>query len=305
MRSVFVLLSVALIPIALVTTAPIQAREDPLEQARRLTQEESWQEAAAASRRIVESNPRQGEAWLLLGVSLRNLEDYDASIDALLRAVELEFQPARSNAALAITYAQANRSLEGLAALRSAVEVGLPASVLETHPGLESLRQESEYGEILKLAERLSHPCEHDERYQAFDFWVGEWDVFMGDQQVGRNHITKLQRGCIVHESWTSASGGTGESINFLDPKTGKWTQHWVDENGGVVWYAGGPKNNGMHMVGENIDSEGKVKATRVTFSPEADGTVHHLIEHSDDEGKTWSVWFDAIYRPSGATGTN
>ena len=273
--------------------------DDSLAELRRLAQEESWQEAVAAAQRVVELDPRQGEAWLLLGQSLRNLERLDEAVAALERAVELEFQPARSNATLAITFAQAERPVEGLAALSAAVEAGLPASVVANHPALQSLRGTPGYPEVLAEAERLSHPCEHDDRYRALDFWIGDWEVFMGDQPVGRNRIRKLQRGCIVHESWTSASGGTGESINFFDPKTQKWTQHWVDENGGVVWYAGGPRGNGVHMVGENIDSEGKVKAARVTLTPNSDGTVHHLIEHSEDGGDTWMTWFDAVYRPA------
>jgi hypothetical protein len=293
------LLSIVLVSISWTATAPLAAQQDLLDQLRQLTQDESWQEAATLGRRIVEADPSQGEGWLLLGQSLRSLEQYDDAIDAIHRAIDLDFQPARTNTALAITFSQAGQPARGLEALRIAVEAGLPASVLETYPALETLRKQPEFDEILQTSERLSHPCEHDARYRALDFWVGSWDVFMGDQQVGHNQITKKQSGCLIHESWTSASGSTGESINFFDPKTGSWTQHWVDENGGVVWYTGGPEDEGLHMVGENIDSKGKIKAARVTLSPMKDGTVHHLIEHSDDKGKTWSIWFDATYKPS------
>ncbi len=301
MRPVSTLLSIILLATTWSSGAPLAAQEHLLDQLRQLTRDESWEEAAKLGQRIVKIDPTQGEGWLLLGQSLGNLNRYEEAIDAIHRAVDLDFQPAGTNTTLAITYSRAGQPAEGLAALRTAVEAGLPASVLETYPALESLREEAEFGAILQLAERLSHPCEHDERYRALDFWVGSWDVFMGDQQVGRNHITKIQRGCLIHESWTSATGSTGESINFFDPKTALWTQHWVDENGGVVWYTGGPKDEGLHMVGENIDSEGKIKAARVTLTPMKDGTVHHLIEHSDDQGKTWSIWFDAIYQPSNA----
>ena len=281
--------------------APLAATEDSLENLRQLVSNESWQEAVIVGRQLVEIEPAAGEAWLLLGQALRNSEQIDEAIEALQRGVELGYQPARSNATLAIAYSQAGEADRALVALQAAVEAGLPASVLETHPDLETLRRHPRFGELQERAERLSHPCEHDPKYAALDFWVGDWKVFMGDQEVGRNQITKLQRGCIIHESWTSASGGTGESINFYDPKTGLWRQHWVDESGGVVWYEGGPRGNGIHMVGENIDSKGTVKAARVSLTPRGDGTVHHLIEHSVDGGETWMVWFDAIYRPISA----
>ena len=299
MRLVSTLLSIILLFISWTAAGALAAQEDLLDQLRQLARDESWQEAATLGRRIVETDPTQGEGWLLLGQSLGKLEQYDGAIDAIYRAIDLDFQPATTNAALAITYSRAGQPAEGLKALRTAVEAGLPASVLETYPALEPLREQPGFDEILQIAERLSHPCEHDERYRALDFWVGSWDVYMGDQQVGHNQITKNQRGCLIHESWTSASGSTGESINFFDPTTGSWTQHWVDENGGVVWYTGGPEDKGLHMVGENIDSKGKVKAARLTLSPMEDGTVHHLIEHSDDKGKNWSVWFDATYKRS------
>ena len=268
-----------------------------LDELRTHSDNESWSAAVELGQRIVETDPRQGEAWLLLAVALRQQERFADSITAAHNAVDLGYQPARSNTTLALAYAETGDIAASVAALRSAVEAGLPVSVVETHPGLETLRLESGYGEVLALANRLTYPCEHEARYRALDFWIGSWDVFMGDQQVGQNQITKLQRGCLVHESWTSASGTRGESINFYDPKTGEWTQRWVDENGGVVWYTGGPTGQGFHMSGENIDSEGNVKAARVTLSPNDDGTVRHLIEHSDDGGETWSIWFDALYR--------
>jgi hypothetical protein len=54
-----------------------------------------------------------------------------------------------------------------------------------------------------------------------------------------------------------------------------------------------------MHFHGENVQADGKSSLARVLLAPLPDGTVHHVIERSDDGGKTWSKGFDAIYRPA------
>src|SRR6478672_389646 len=46
--------------------------------------------------------------------------------------------------------------------------------------------------------------------YRQFDFWVGRWDVFSGENLVGTNDVKSRVDGCVVEENWTSASFGRG-----------------------------------------------------------------------------------------------
>ena len=66
--------------------------------------------------------------------------------------------------------------------------------------------------------------CSESERYSDLDFWVGEWDVFVGDTRVGRNRIEKVLDGCALIEHWSAAGGGDGKSLFFVD-YDGRWTQ--------------------------------------------------------------------------------
>ena len=52
----------------------------------------------------------------------------------------------------------------------------------------------------------------------AFDFWVGEWDVF-GPQgrQVGTNSITALFGTGMLAEHWHGNGGVEGRSLNAWD----------------------------------------------------------------------------------------
>ena len=45
--------------------------------------------------------------------------------------------------------------------------------------------------------------------YRQFDFWVGRWEVTANDRVAGHNEITVEEGGCVVHEHWAGARGGT------------------------------------------------------------------------------------------------
>ena len=59
-----------------------------------------------------------------------------------------------------------------------------------------------------------AYPCEHDEAFSAFDFWVGEWEVHgAGGTYADSNVIERAERGCVPIEIWNSASGGSQINI--------------------------------------------------------------------------------------------
>ena len=54
-----------------------------------------------------------------------------------------------------------------------------------------------------------------------------------------------------------------------------------------------------MHMEGGYANVDGTTGLARVTWTRNPDGSVHHFIERSTDGGKTWGIYFDAVYRPA------
>jgi len=140
-------------------------------------------------------------------------------------------------------------------------------------------------------------PCEAGGRYADFDFWVGEWDVFIPDgRQAGTNSIERAERGCLLVERWTGGSGGTGTSMNYYDPAKARWLQLWVSSNGVVIEIEGGLRNGSMVLAGELINADGTSQPFRGTWTPNTDGSVRQHFEISEDEGRTWSTWFDGRY---------
>ena len=258
-----------------------------------------WAAAASAYTRIVAAEPKNADAWFRLGVAQRGLKQYGEAVASLQKALDLGYPPTRGLAALGFAKALSGDTDGAFQSLNGAVDAGLPVQVLDTHPAMASLKSDPRFAALRKKAEDKAHPCVHDARYRAFDFWVGDWDVFSGTQQVGHNRIERQLEGCLIMENWTDAYGNSGKSLNYFDPAVGKWKQNWVDENGGVVWYLGEVKDGEMRYAGENISPDGKKKLTHCVLTPLAVGTVLHVIETSQDDGKTWTKGFDAIYRPA------
>jgi hypothetical protein len=132
--------------------------------------------------------------------------------------------------------------------------------------------------------------------YRQLDFWVGEWDVYIGDQKVGTNVVTSEEDGCVVHEHWTSLRSETGQSFNFYDRATKKWRQVWVSNNGSTLDVAGGLVDGTMAYTGEAVRPNGVRIQHRLSFTPNADGTVRQFWQTSTDGGATWTVAWDGRY---------
>ena len=93
--------------------------------------------------------------------------------------------------------------------------------------------------------------CENNEGFDAWDFWVGEWNVYTNNearQFVGTNSITKHYHGCLLQELWVSATGNGGFSINYYNPVKSEWRQVWV-ANGYSIDYTGGLNEQGAMVL--------------------------------------------------------
>lgn len=144
------------------------------------------------------------------------------------------------------------------------------------------------------------NPCAADQ-FAAFDFWVGEWDVYQTgtDTQVATSLIEKVSKGCAVRETWMPLQGGGGTSITSLDPQAGTWRQVWVGAQPGQIEFEGGPVDGDMVLTGYwGRTPEGEPNLVRMTYSLGDDGSVRQYGQASTDHGRTWSDSFDLTYRP-------
>lgn len=114
--------------------------------------------------------------------------------------------------------------------------------------------------------------------YRAFDFWIGEWNVHGSKNQLaGTNRVTREYGGCVIHEHYETGRGYSGESLNIYDAPRKVWHQTWVDSSGLLLVLEGGLHDGKMVLEGQTTGSDGKTTKQRITWSPNADGSVRQL----------------------------
>jgi hypothetical protein len=132
---------------------------------------------------------------------------------------------------------------------------------------------------------------------RQFDFWVGSWEVTTPDGKIaGHNRIELILDGRVLQEHWTGAGNFTGTSLNLYDASAKVWRQFWVDRVGGVLQLTGGLIDGRMVLTGTSTAGD-KTTIDRITWTPNADGTVRQYWEQSTDDRQTWTVAFDGLYR--------
>jgi hypothetical protein len=137
--------------------------------------------------------------------------------------------------------------------------------------------------------------------HRQFDFWVGEWEVSKPDgTPAGRSRIERILEACVISENWTGATGFAGRSFNLYNAASGRWEQFWVDQSGARLHLQGGLEGERMVLAGtrEATDAQtGPAQRERISWTPNADGSVRQLWETSKDDGRTWTTSFDGLYR--------
>jgi len=143
-----------------------------------------------------------------------------------------------------------------------------------------------------------AYPCSEQEKFSEFDFWVGNWEVRgPGGQIAGSNRIKSAQKGCVLLENWTSATGGKGMSINYVDKTTDEWVHIWNSEGGSQINIRGSLTDKGMLLVGNiHYVANATTAPFRGTWTLLSDGRVRQFFEQSNDEGETWVPWFEGFY---------
>ncbi len=137
------------------------------------------------------------------------------------------------------------------------------------------------------------------EAHRQFDFWLGDWEAYVGDKLGGTNKIVMLQDSCIIQENWVSASGVyTGTSYNYYNTQSKTWHQTWVDNQGGSLELSGSFKAGRMVLQSKELtNAQGQLAINRISWTPNADGTVRQHWEVSTDKGRLWTTVFDGLYK--------
>jgi hypothetical protein len=137
--------------------------------------------------------------------------------------------------------------------------------------------------------------CDASE-FRQFDFWLGEWNVRTPDGKLaGVNRISSEYGGCVLHERYTTGRGYSGESLNIYDASRKVWHQTWVDSSGTLLLLEGALSGRSMVLQGQTTGADGLTVRHRITWTPNADGSVRQHWESTDAKGR-WATAFDGSY---------
>lgn len=136
------------------------------------------------------------------------------------------------------------------------------------------------------------------EKYNQFDFWLGEWNVFNPDGRlVGTNTISKEYDNCMLQEKWKSTSQNRGASTSFYNKENDTWNQVWVDNSGFVLKLKGQLLNGNMVLKSDLKEGTKSKYYNQISWTKNEDGSITQLWEIFNEENVKISEVFHGIYK--------
>jgi hypothetical protein len=136
--------------------------------------------------------------------------------------------------------------------------------------------------------------------YHQFDFWADDWDVFDFNSPsipVAHAQVSHILDNCVLLEDYRDTSGSHGQSFSIYDAPRKVWHQTWVTNRGKLLTIEGSLQSGEMVLSGVERTADGKEKLVRGVWKP-VSGGVRETAVTSLDNGKTWTQWFDLMFRP-------
>ncbi|MEZ5344854.1 MAG: tetratricopeptide repeat protein [Pyrinomonadaceae bacterium] len=272
--------------------------------ANELVKQKRWAEAENAFSAIVKDEPQNARAWFSLGFARHSQENWKGAIEAFKKNVEIA-NVASGMYNVAAGYSRLNQKDLAFEWLEKALENGAAfGSNIGADEDFENIKNDARFEKMLELVKRKLNPCMYSEEARQFDFWLGDWDVFVGGNKVGENLIELDTQGCTLVENWTNNGGGKGKSLNVYNAAKKKWQQFYVGGQGGVLEFDGNykPDEKIMYFTAETTGPNGVKTMHILDFHDLPDKTVRQRWQQSTDGGKTWNNVWDSIYKKKGKT---
>ena len=109
--------------------------------------------------------------------------------------------------------------------------------------------------------------------------------------------MDRILDGCVLREDYQDSRGHKGQSLSIYDLSRKVWHQSWVTNRGELLVIEGECRHGEMVLNGEDRTASGEKRKVRGTWRLVEAG-VRETAVTSVDGGKTWSLWFDLLFRP-------
>lgn len=151
-----------------------------------------------------------------------------------------------------------------------------------------------------QLPAKKGYPCLGGPHRSDFDFWVGDWDVYITgtDKLIGKSIITKAEGGCAILEQWKALSGNnTGNSINFYDNEAGHWVQVYAGSGGSNTTYTDGQYKDDAMRFAFAKKLPGHTGKGNLIFYRISEDEVRQYQDFAAEGSDTYTVEFDYTYK--------
>lgn len=270
-------------------------REPATLEAERWIEAGRFEPALATWREIAARDPSSPRAQARIAACLMGLGRFEDAHPILERLAQASPDNPLVLYRLAIARAAVGDPDGAIHGLDGAAANGLRAtSGIDDEPALGAIRDHARFAEIRRRIERNDRPTMDEPRRRTFDFWVGTWEARTEDGVLqGINRISRELGGAVIVERWMGVSGYRGMSLNRYDPRTDRWCQTWIDDQGDAIEFVDGVAADGRLVFGATDPDGGR---RRLTFEDHGPDALRQLAERSAD-GESWTTEYDFRYR--------
>ena len=132
----------------------------------------------------------------------------------------------------------------------------------------------------------------------TYDFWIGTWNLTWtganGQEEKGRNTITKILDGKVIQENFEALEGAQkgykGKSMSVYNPASKTWYQTWVDNQGANINFTGEVDGERKIFKTATQNRNGQQIISRMVFYNITQNSFMWDWESTADGGKTWKL---------------
>lgn len=293
------------------TEAPLQTQVPTMQEANVLLRSGDWEKAIGAYELITVAQPQNAQAWQLLGYVVHGSGDWDRAIGLHKKAATFSGQEGISYYNMACVESLRGNIPEAYAALDQAFAVGYGNfQQIQNDPDFSNLKADSEFASYIaakknpkgiakikkkdksKAVELDSKALVYPQDKRAFDFLIGDWDIYSNGQNTGKaSYEFDLNKQVIVMRRPNYAMA----TFTYVE-KENLWRETWMSTQGHHDILEGGFED-GVLTVHQPLLRDQPGKIGRQSFQNiDADSFEVHW-EISADGGKTYQLMWLGNYK--------
>ncbi len=263
-------------------------------------QANDFDRAVRAFKACHEKDNKEPTVLFMLGYSLTSNQAYDEAIPYLKAAIQAKYKSV-GNAyfQLARCYAAKGALQNAFTQLSQAADAGFPAVGRLDSSEFDVVRNSTEFISIQEKIKANAFPCLKNKENARFDFWVGEWEVYLKGKLIAKSTIRKAEGGCAILEDYQVLNGSySGHSISYYNDREKRWNQYWVGSAGDKSeYYETENYEDALQFLTKGVDAKGDVAWTKMSYNQVDENTVVQKLMVSKDEGVTWNAGFSGTYK--------